>query len=293
MQPRQDNLLSIAAMLGAVMLFAVMDTVMKLLAGHYPAMQVAALRGLSALPLVCVWVLWRGALPSLFKVRWPLHLLRGVIGIAMLSLFAYALRSLPLAEAYTIFFVSPLLIAALSALILKERIGAARWCAVVAGLVGVLVVLRPSGAGMMSLAALAVLGSAACYAVTAITVRVLSHTDSGESIVFWLTLAFALGAGALAAPGWVGVRDGDWSLIAVLAVTGFLAQILITEAFRRGEVSAVAPFEYTALGWAAGLDWLLWQVLPDVYTLVGAAIIIASGVFLIRVERIRRRLRNG
>jgi drug/metabolite transporter (DMT)-like permease len=293
LQPRQDNLRSIAAMLAAVVMFALMDTMMKLLAAHYPAMQVAALRGLSALPLVCAWVVSRGALSSLLRVRWPLHLLRGVIGILMLFLFAFALRSLPLAEAYTIFFISPLLIAALSALILKERVGAARWWAIAGGLLGVLVVLRPTGAGMLTLGALAVLGSAACYAVTAITVRVLSHTDSGESIVFWLTLALALGAGILALPGWIALQQEHWPLIGALAVTGFFGQILITEAFRRGEVSAVAPFEYTALAWAAGLDWLLWQVLPDAYTLVGAAIIIVSGIFLIRMERMRRRVRSG
>lgn len=286
---RTDNLRSIAAMLGAVLFFALMDTVMKLLAAHYPATQVAALRGWSALPLVCGWVLWRGAVPGLLRVRWSLHLLRGVAGILMLSLFAFALRSLPLAEAYTIFFVSPLLIAALSALILKERIGLARWLAVAGGLLGVLIVLRPTGGAMLTLGALAVLGSAACYAVTAITVRILSRTDSSDSLVFWFTVALALGAGALAAPGWVTVQGAHWPLVAALAVTGFAGQILITEAFRRGEASAVAPFEYSALAWAAALDWLLWQVLPDQYVWTGAAIIVASGIALVRAERIRAR----
>jgi len=279
-------------MLVAVLLFALMDTAMKLLAAHYPAMQVAALRGLSALPLVCAWVMWRGAVASLFRVRWPLHLLRAVVGILMLFLFAYALRTLPLAEAYTIFFVSPLLIAGLSAVVLRERIGAARWCVIVAGLVGVLVVLRPTGAGMLSLAALAVLGSAACYAVMVITMRILGRTDSGESMVFWITLAFALGAGALAAPNWIALQAAHWPLIGALAVTGFIGQVMITEAFRRSDASVVAPFEYTALAWAAGLDWLLWQVLPDGYTLIGASIIIACGIVLIKMEtnRVRRAL---
>ncbi len=275
-------------MLAAVVLFALMDSVMKLLAVHYPSMQVAALRGLSSLPLVCAWVMWRRALPSLLKVRWPLHLLRGVLAILMLSLFVSALRSMPLAEAYTIFFISPLLITALSAMLLKERIGRARWWAIAGGMLGVLVVLRPGTEGMLSLAALAVLGAASCYALLAITVRVLSPTDTGESMVFWITLALALGAGLLAVPGWVAVDPMHWTLVGALAVTGFLGQVLVTEAFRHGEGSAVAPFEYTALAWAAGMDWLLWRALPDSWTLAGAAIIIASGVCLLRAEGRRR-----
>lgn len=281
-----DNLRSIVAMVGAVGLFALMDSIMKLLAPHYPAMQVAALRGLSALPLVCVYIACRGRVGTLLAVRWPLHLLRAVIGVLMLFLFAYALRTLPLAGAYTIFFVAPLLITALSALVLKERIGPARWWAIAVGMIGVLVVLRPTGAGMLTLGSLAVLGSAVCYAITAITMRVLSRTDSSESIVFWVTLAFAFGAGALAVPAWVEIQQVHWSLIAGLGVTGFLGQIMITEAFRRGEASAVAPFEYTALAWAVGLDWMLWQLLPDRYTLLGALIIVVSGIYLVRRERV-------
>jgi hypothetical protein len=91
-----------------------MDTGLKLLSPHYPALQVAALRALSSLPLVIAFVAWRGAFGSLLNIRWPLHLLRGVLGIGMLSLFSFALRHLPLAEAYSIFFVAPLLITLLS-----------------------------------------------------------------------------------------------------------------------------------------------------------------------------------
>ncbi len=152
-------------------------------------------------------------------------------------------------------------------------------------MIGVLVVLRPTSTGVFTLGGLAVLGAAACYAVSAITVRILSASDSSESIVFWMTLLLAVGAGILAAPGWVSIERAHWPLITGLAVTGFLGQIMITEAFRTGEASAVAPFEYSALAWGVGLDWLLWQVLPDRFTLVGAAIIIASGVYLIRRER--------
>ena len=280
------NLRGILAMLLAVLMLTLMDAGLKLLTPHYPAMQVAAMRALSSLPLVLLYVAWRRAGPGLLRVRWPLHLLRGALGIAMLSLFAFALRDLALAEAYAIFFIAPLLITMLSVPFLGERVDRPRWLAIAVGGIGVLVLLRPTGAGMLTLGGLAVLGAALCYAVSAITVRIVSRTDSSESQVFWLMTMVGLGAGALAWPDWVGIRAADgWILLAV-AVTGFFGQLAITEAFRQGEASAIAPFEYSALAWAVVLDWSLWQTLPDRWTLLGASIIIASGIYLVRHERV-------
>lgn len=285
MTAKRNNLRSIYAMIIAVALFSLMDTAMKLLTVRYPAMQVAALRALTSLPLVLVYVAWRGALGSMLQVRWGFQLLRGALGIAMLGLFAFGLRELSLAEAYSIFFIAPALITALSVLFLKERVDAARWGAIVVGLAGVVVVLRPSGEGMLTIGGLAILGAAACYAVSAITARILGRTDRSEHVVLWLILLIAGGASALAAPHWVEVRMADAPLLCGLAVSGFLGQLAITEAFGRGEASSVAPLEYTALAWGVALDWLLWRALPDQYTLIGAAIIIGSGIYLIRHEQ--------
>jgi drug/metabolite transporter (DMT)-like permease len=283
---RSGNTAGIVAMLLAVGLLSLMDAGLKLLAPHFPSLQVAALRGLVAMPLVWSYVAWRRALPSLLKIRWPLHLLRGALSISMLGLFAFALRSLPLAEAYTIFFVAPLLITALSGPLLGERVGALRWAMIAVGFAGVLVVLRPTGTGVLSLSGLAVLAAAAGYSVSAITVRILGRTDSSESMVFWMTTMLAVGAGLLAAPHWVPLRWEHAPVLAGIAVTGFLGQLAITEAFRRAEASLIAPLEYTALAWGAGLDWLFWRTLPDAVTWVGAAIIIASGLVLLRRESV-------
>jgi drug/metabolite transporter (DMT)-like permease len=273
-------------MLASVALFSLMDAALKTLSAHYPPFQVAALRGLSSLPLVLAWALWTvGAMP-LLRVRWPLHLLRGVLGIAMMASFVYALKRLPLSTAYSIFFVAPLLITALSVPILGEKVGPRRWTAIAIGLVGVLVVLRPTGAGVMSMAGLAVLVAAAGYAVSAITVRVLARTDSTQAITFWLLALMALGAGALAWPQWVPLRAQDAWIIGGIGIAGALGQYTITEAFRLGEASLIAPLEYTALIWGVLLDLTLWGVLPDAVTWLGAAIIIASGLYLIRREKV-------
>jgi drug/metabolite transporter (DMT)-like permease len=279
------NLRSIQAMLAAVLMFSIMDTIMKVLSAQFPPMQVASLRSLSSLPLVCVYVAWRGGFRSIMRIRWPLHLLRAGIGIVMLSLFAYGVRGLSLAEAYTIFFIGPILITALSVFVLKERVDGARWIAIAVGMAGVLVVLRPSGDGFLTLGGLAILVAAVCYAVSAVTGRVLARSDSSEQMVFWLMLLMAVGATALAAPMWTAVEPRHLPLLAGLAVSGFLAQLALTEAFSHGEASVVAPFEYTALACGVAIDWLFWQTLPDQYTLIGAAIIIGSGLYLIRHEK--------
>ena len=281
---RGANRRNITMMLIAAAVFSLMDMAMKLLSAHYPAMQVAALRALVSLPLVGAYVVWRGAHRTLLQIRWPMHLLRAVLGIAMLALFAYGLKTLSLAEAYTIFFIAPALITALSVVFLKERVNRGQWIAVAVGMGGVLVALRPSGAGFFTMGGLAVLCAATFYAVSAISARILSRTDRSEHMVLWLMVMMAIGATALALPGWLPLRAEDTLLLCALAVTGFVGQLAITEAFGSGEASKVAPFEYSALAWGVGLDWLLWQVLPDHYTMLGAAIIIASGIYLIRHE---------
>jgi drug/metabolite transporter (DMT)-like permease len=278
---------AIVAMLLAVVLFALMDTCLKLLTPHYPALQIATLRGLASLPLVLVWAFATVGPRALLRVRWSLHLLRGVLAVVMMGCYAYGLLTLPLSTAYAIFFISPLLISALSVPLLGERVGPRRWAAIATGMLGVLVVLRPTTDGMLTLAGLAVLVAAIAYALSSIAVRVLSRSDSTQSMVVWMLTMLSVGAGALAWPDWVPIRDADWALIAGIGLTGALAQYAVTEAFRHGEASLVAPLEYSALAWTLGLDLLIWAVLPDALTLLGAGIIVLSGLYLIRRERAR------
>ena len=279
------NLRGILAMVIAVGAYSVMDAALKTISHHYPALQVASMRGLVALPLVALYVVWRKQVPSLRKVRWPLHLLRMGVGVAMMSLFVTALRSLGLAEAYTLFFIAPLLITVLSIPVLQERVRPRHWWALAGGLCGVLVALRPNQGAFLSLGALAVLGSAVCYAVSSITGRVLSRTDSTEALVFWGTSGLAVGAGLLAWPQWVMVLPSDAPMLAVIAVSGFVGQLAITEAFRHGQAAVVAPFEYTALAWGVALDGVLWHTAPDQNTLLGGAIVMACGLWVVCQER--------
>ena len=272
-------------MLGAVAAFSVMDVCLKLLSPHYPAMQVAALRGLTSLPLVLIWIALSGGFGQIRSRRWRLHLLRGVLGVLMLSSFAFALRDLPLAEAYSLFFVAPLLVTVLAIPLLGERVGWRRWMAIVIGLAGVLVVLRPDAARMSNLGSVAVLVAAVSYALSAITVRVLGRTETTQSMVFWAITLLSLFALAAAWSHWVTVRMEHWPILLGLSISGALGQYAITEAFKHSDASIVAPFDYTALIWGIGFDWLIWHTTPDRMMLFGAVIIIASGLYLIRRER--------
>ncbi len=275
-------------MIAAVACFSLMDAGMKQLSTGYPSLQVTFLRGAASLPFVLVWVLASAGPRSLVPRRWTLHLLRGVLGMVMIGCFVFALRDLPLSTAYSIYFVAPLLVAALSVPLLGERVGPRRWVAIGIGLLGVIVVLRPGVQGFISIPGLMVLAAATAYAIAAITVSLLTRTDTSQSMVVWFLVIMAIGAGLLAWPDWVPLRLADAPLVAGMGLAGALGQIALTRAFQLGEASMIAPLEYTGLVWVIGWDLMFWRQLPDAWTWAGAAIIMASGFYLLHRERVNR-----
>jgi drug/metabolite transporter (DMT)-like permease len=271
-------------MLAAGVLFALMDAAMKWIATRYSPFQVATLRSLAALPLVLLWIVARGRTRTLLAVRWPLHLFRGVLGVGVMAGFIYGVARMPLSTAYAIVFVAPLMITALAVPLLGEKVGPRRWTAIVVGLLGVLVVLRPGVAGVATTPGLVLLISALSYAVAAITVRKLAQRDSPEAMVFWFLIMLGVFSGTIAAFGWQPIHREHWWIIASIGLTGAFGQIALTHAFRLGEASQIAPLDYAGLVWVVLLDLAIWQVLPDGMTWVGAAIIVGSGLYLIRRE---------
>ncbi len=279
---RTENGKGIALMLAGTAMLSVMDAIMKRLADDYGPLEVAALRGATSLPFVVAWVLYRErGLGSLIRVRIGFQLARGLLAVLMLTSFVFALRQAPLSEVYALFFVAPLLITALSVPMLRETVDARRWLAVAAGFVGVLIVLRP-GFAEIRLGALATLVGASCYALNAIAVRILGRTDSSAAMSFWFLLTVAVGGGVLALPDLRPLRGESVPWLLALGVTGAIGQGLLTEAFRRAHVSVVAPFEYFALLWALGLDLFAWRKVPAPIVFVGAAVIVGSGVYLMK-----------
>jgi drug/metabolite transporter (DMT)-like permease len=280
------TLRGIAAMLLACAFFACMDALLKNLSGHYPPVQVMALRGLTALPLVCVYIAWRREAAGVFnrRLRWRLHLLRAALNMTMLVLFVYGLKTLGLAQAYTLSFIAPLLMVLIAVPLLGESVQPRHWVAIGLGFVGVVIALRPERSSFLSMGAIAVLAAAVCYALSNMLGRLISRTESSAALVFWTTAAMAVGGSLLAAPQWVPIQSAHLWVLAGLAVSGFLGQMCIAEAFRHGQAAAIAPFEYSALAWALIIDWLFWRAAPDAWTLGGAALIVASGLWLARSE---------
>ncbi|MBR7799495.1 DMT family transporter [Undibacterium fentianense] len=271
----------IFAMLLAVLMFAIMDASMKQLTRDYGPMQITCMRATFALPFIVSWLVWSNKLQHLLEARWPLHLFRALLGITMLASFIKSVETLSLANVYSIFFVAPLMISVLSVWFLKDKVSLNQWAAILIGLGAVLYMLKPSGDGMFSLGSVMVLVAALCYAVSAITVRILAKSDHAGNMVFWLMVMIMLGAGLLAVPDWKPLQLVHWPLFLCIGITGALGQVFVTEAFRLAPPAIIAPFEYTALIWGLGFDIVFWQMYPSASVLIGAAIIMLSGLYLI------------
>ena len=272
-------------MLMAVAAFAGMDALLKLFSQHYPPLEVAFLRGLASLPFMALPALIRGRYRDLIPSRFWMHLLRGVLMVLMLWSFIYAVRTLSLASAYSIYLAAPLIVTALAALLLGDRVGWRNWIAISVGLVGVIVMLRPSASSLVTVGALAALVAAIAYALSVIALRAISHTDSTTSVILWTVGLMTVITGFFVVPHWVPVAAEHWKWLAALGLFGALGQHLLTEAFRSAPPAVVAPFEYTALLWGILIDWTVWNVLPATRVYVGGGIVIASGLYLIWHER--------
>ncbi|MDP9065993.1 MAG: DMT family transporter [Pseudomonadota bacterium] len=273
-------------MLAAVFIFAIMDALMKRLSSAYPPLQIACLRSLSSLAVLAAAILASRSWRSLRAAAPGFHVLRAVLGIAMLGSFVFAVHRLTLAQTYSLFLAAPLLMTALSVPLLGERVTLRRWAAIICGIGGVLIILQPWGNGAFSpIAAGAAAIATICYSLNAIATRSLGRRNSSLAMVFWYLAMVGVGSGLLASDDWHRIASQDWPWLAAIGVAGGLGQLWLTEAFRYAPPSVVGPFEYTAILWAFGIDWLFWSASPSFNLLLGAAIVIASGTVVFIDER--------
>jgi drug/metabolite transporter (DMT)-like permease len=282
----RERLRGIASMVAAVFVFSIMDALMKRLSAHYGPLQVSLMRCVSSLVFVAMAIVWRRSWASLTLANPLLHLARGALGVTMLSAFVFAVHRLSLAQTYSLFLLAPLLMTALSMPIYGDRVTGKRWLAIVVGLSGVLLILQPWGNAVVSLAAAGAAAIATiCYALSALSVRSLGRTNSSLSMVFWYLVIVSIACAVIGFKDWQPIQSGDWGWLAGIGVSGALGQLWITDAFRRAPPSVVGPFEYTAILWAFAIDWIFWSASPSLNLMLGAAIVIGSGVFIILDER--------
>ncbi|PWC77885.1 DMT family transporter [Azospirillum sp. TSH64] len=284
---------AVGCFLGAILLFAAMDTLIKFLTADYPVPQLMFVRSLVAFLLVGGYTLACGGGIAAMRTRRPLgHVWRAFAGLISMGCFFYAFRELPLADVYVLSFAGPLFITALSAPLLGEPVGWRRWAAVVVGFGGVVVMAQPS-AGAPLVPVLVGLCAALFYALAALAVRGLSRTETSASIVLYLLLTTTVVSGALAVPVWTAPTNFALGMMALVGAIGAGAQVLLTQAFRRAPPAVVAPFEYTGMVWASLFGWLVFGDLPTVPVLAGAMVIIGSGLYILHRETMVARRRLG
>jgi drug/metabolite transporter (DMT)-like permease len=275
--------LAIASMCAGVMLLTVSDALTKWLVSRYGPFQIVFVRNLTALPFVIAMVVWADGWRGLKSARPSVHFSRGLLTLGAAAAFITSLQTLPLAEAMALVAAAPLFIAALSAMVLGESVGRAQWATIAVGFVGVLIVTRP-GAATFQPASLLALAATALYALLMVSAKWIDRRDGVRTFMFHLTLVAVLFSSFAVVTPWPQPQLTDAPLFLTMALAGTLGVTLLTQAFRLAPAAVVAPFDYTALVWAGVLGWLVWGETPDAATLIGAAIIIASGLYLVLTE---------
>lgn len=291
-QQAHNPILGVSAMLLSILLFSMMDATVKWLGSTYPTQQIMFFRCFVALIPVSVIIYSRGGFNILKTQQIKMHLLRNVLGISAMGFAFYAFSLMRLADAISILHTAPLVMTALSVLILGERVGKHRWSAIIAGFIGMLIVVRP-GEDMLESGSFFMLIAALLIGFTTIIIRHLSVKDDPVCITFYFTVTgIVVSVIGIAIFGWVSPPPGDWFFLIVVGLFGGLAQYLMTLSYRHSEIAVVAPLKYLSIGFGGLLAYFIWAEIPDFQSMSGIVIIVASGLYTLHREILRSRLQN-
>ncbi|UEM23302.1 DMT family transporter [Skermanella mucosa] len=283
MEERPDNRLGILCMILGMSLFTLNDAMGKWLVEIYPVPMILAIRSAASLLILAPLIMRAGPLRVLRTDKPIAHLVRVALMIAEVALFYISVRVLPLADVLTIYMAAPLLVTALSVPLLGEKVGPRRWCAIAVGFAGVLMVLRPTG-DILNFGALAALGGSFTFALMLISTRSLRGTG-GLTLLVFQTLGVGA-AGAIAVPFyWTLPTWPHLGLLGILGVVALAAHALVNQSLKLSPAAVVVPYQYTSLVWALALGWIIWGDVPDPWVAAGAALIVASGLFVFHREQ--------
>lgn len=292
---------------GGMAIFSVQDIIIRLLSSAYPALEIMFIRGLVAIVLIGAMVYADGGFATL-RVRHPLiNVVRGLLQVCSYTAYYMALAAMPIAEVTALFFVSPLIVTAFSALFLGERVGIRRWAGVLAGFAGVLVIVRP-GSALLDPVAFLPLVASFTYATSVIITRRIGKTQTGPSLALSAMLVFIIvsGAGGLAFGDGAYATDAHpslafllraWALpvgqdIALLGACGVIAALgfyCLAQGYRVAPASIVAPFEFIAMPLAVMWGLVVWSEVPPLTTVLGIVLIVCSGIYVLNREAVRNR----
>jgi drug/metabolite transporter (DMT)-like permease len=283
--------IGIALKIGATLAFSLMYVTIRL-AGTVPTGEVVFFRAFFALvPLFVLAVFTVGPRAVMQTNRLPVHFMRSITGVISMFLNFAALKMLPLADLTGLSFVMPIFATVLAALVLREQVGPWRGTAVIAGFAGILVMIEPHGGGAVLLgrglspgAGLALL-AALLSAFVVIFIRQMSTTERSETIVFYF-MSFTAVTGLVSMIWWrVPLTPAMTAWLVLSGLLGGIGQICMTFSYRFAEPSLLAPFDYVAMVWAAVLGFAVFGEVPEKLVLIGAGIVIASGLFIVWRER--------
>jgi drug/metabolite transporter (DMT)-like permease len=295
-----SRLMAALSLCGGILVFSLQDPILKYVSGTYPLSEAIAIRSIAALPFLLVIVHMGGGLARLVSRRFYRHVLRGLIMLTAYSTYYLALPAMKLAEAVTLYFTAPLFITALAIPMLGERLQAKRLLVLFIGFCGVIVTCRP-GVGLFDLASLLPVFAALAYGIAQLMARQIGASESAAVMGFYQNITYMIGAIVLALLFGHGAFAYDnmhpsvafllrsWSFdnpfdLLLLACCGPIAAagtVLLSHAYRIAEANYVAPFEYSALIWAASWGFVVFNEVPDVYTYAGAALIVGAGLYML------------
>lgn len=270
----------ILLMLVAVVLFVAIDTMSKYLGRAYPVVEVTWARYFFHFLTFALFL--RTRLIGAFRTRRPvLQLVRSAFLVAASLFFIKGLTLIPLADASAIIFMAPILVTALSWPILGETVGFKRWISIGAAFLGALVIIRP-GTSVMQVGALYPLATSVCYAIYMIATRSLAKTDDSMTTSVFSAFVGAVACSAIVPFQWVAPSSTDWIVFVAIGVVGGISHFLLILAFEAAPAAVVSPLDYSRLIWAAVVGYLMFGDLPDMWTVAGAGIIVASGLYILR-----------
>ncbi len=270
----------IAIVLITMLLFAAYDATSKYLAPRYPIPELLWVRYVTHAGLILI-VFGRKMRMELIKTRRPfLQIFRALLLVMVSFLVMQGLRYIPLADTTAIIFLAPLLVAALSAPVLKEKVETAQWMAVICGFVGVLVIVRP-GNGALNMAVLFPLSSAVCYSLYQVLTRKFSGAENPVTTHFYTGLVGLVVCSAAWESDWVVPAFAPACLMVSLGLFAGVGHYLLIKAFERMGPAVAAPFSYTQLGWAVLFGYVFFGETPDFLSILGILIIVGSGLYVV------------
>lgn len=276
-------LAGIAVMLGTVLLYSLNDVLGKWLVATYAVGQVMLLRGVGALAVIGP-VAWRQMRARGWRLPQPgLQALRVLLGAVECACFYWAVGHLPLADVMTYWMAAPIFVVALSALLLRERVDPRRWLCVLAGFGGVALALG-GDLGSAGLPALVALTGSLLYSLFLVATRQLRETPDVVLAALQMLGGFAVGAVMLPAQGWVTPDLLDLGLLLLLGLVATFGHMGVTRALKLAPASVVVPYQYSFILWAGLFGWLFFDEVPGWHIYAGAAVVVAAGIWLFRME---------